>query len=479
MDELLALLNGPGEEGAGQPEDREQRRLRRESVRAEPDSQQTAEEDDDDDLLSDDEGWAEIKTWDPETLMGDETDQAKLMALSELDREAILAERKSKFEQMTERLAVKKMLRRRMGGQAKHKLPSADDRNRPAKRQATEKTKFSDSISNLRKQRERKNARAREEGEIGEDRDERRRHRSHSRSASLSDADEYDGPRRRKSVSPHSKPRAELPSYSEIRSIQVTRTEIKEWVFRPSFDKTVKGCFVRYGLGPDPQDPSRSVYRLCLVEDVRQTSRVYIIEGKPVHKVGLLKHGMAQREYSFAKVSNGPITQQEYRRWADTMKAERVPDLPPNHVDNKLRDLKNAREHVMTNEEVAQIIEQKRAIQKVPVNIAAEIAETTRRLEYAQDINNAEEIRKAKEKLEKLQSLIPKPKALDRISKTSTPDPSNSPVRSSTPEPRILLNGAAHMNGFHKPASGKWAQITNEWDKQFAFDPILDDIVPL
>ncbi|KND01721.1 uncharacterized protein SPPG_03514 [Spizellomyces punctatus DAOM BR117] len=473
MDEaLLAIINaGQAQEKPLSRRTSESQRRSRRGGRRDSDSEEGQSGSEDDDLLSEDEEWAEVKTWDPETLMGDDADRQRLTQMSELDREAILAERKSKFERMRERLEVKRMLKRRMSGQTKSKRQQDDDGPRPSKRQTTEKAKWGDSMASLRREREKKRAGVKDEGE---GRKERRRERSLSFSGSDAEEGEVKGSldEDERATQEVDKRVRTLPTFNEVVSIQVTRSELVDWAFAPFFEKTVQGCFVRYGLGQDPKDSTRNVYRVCLIDEIRQASKTYPVDGKPVQKVALMSHAKARRENSFHKVSNGRITEAEYQRWADTMKYENAADIPIGHIQRKRDDLQRAREYVLSSEEVARIVEQKKALNKMPVNIASEITELRRRVEYAKSTANSDEEAKLQKRLEHLLSMLTskanKPETPSRVRNGVDEKPSRS-----TPEVKIPL---VRVNSSARLKECSVSMITNEWDAQFAFDPILDEI---
>lgn len=121
----------------------------------------------------------------------------------------------------------------------------------------------------------------------------------------------------------------------------------------------------------------------------------------------------------------------------------------------------------MRQEEVARIVEQKRALQKVPVNMASAVPELKRRIEYAESVGDKEQRSKLQAELDHLLSLIPKPK------QPATPTSAN------TPGARIAKSELRRQqpNGLRAvPKEVLPSAITNEWDKHFIWDPILDEI---
>ncbi|KAI9101080.1 hypothetical protein DFS34DRAFT_647967 [Phlyctochytrium arcticum] len=476
MDEALLAIINAGQGASQEPDSPANRRQNETSQRRNRATRRSSEAKDggssseDDELLSEGEEWGEVQTWDPDTLMGDDADQQRLSQMSELQREAILAERKSKFERMRERLEVKRMLKRRMSGQNKQKRTQEDEAGRTSKRQTTEKAKWGNSIANLRREREKKRSGAK---------DERDTHRRKDRASSESGSDYEDleslAPKTATLSEPSRKTPGKMPSLSDLLATQVTRAELVDWVFAPYFDTTAQGCFVRYGLGQDPKNPKVNVYRVCLLSEIRPAPKTYMVDAKPVHKLALMSHGKAQRENSFSKVSNSPITETEYRRWVETMKYDQMPEISAAAIAKKKDDLQRAREYVLNHEEVAKIVEQKRALNRIPVNVASELTELKRRLEHAKTTGNSEEEKKVQDRLDRIYESLgtkaAKPSASSLGPARDANGDEKAPPRMSSgiTLPGMRVNGDAF-------SSVDISHITNEWDARFAFDPALDHI---
>ncbi|KAJ3013425.1 hypothetical protein HKX48_005759 [Thoreauomyces humboldtii] len=426
---------------------------------------QAGSSDDDDDQLSDGEEWADVKTWDLQTLMGDDADRQRLMGMSELAREGVLAERRTRVEKMQERLEVKRMLRRRPSGQPKNKRATeVDEDERPAKRQTTEQARRLKSISNLRKEREKKTKAIMEEDGDDDarsvDSEPRRSRNEHEAKAKASKRQEEEDARDALRA---------LPTYTEVLKLQITRAELLGWVFAPFFDATAKGCFVRYGVGADAKDPSKNVYRLCYIEHVNETARPYQVEGKTIPKTATMSHASAERDNTFAKVSNSPISQNEYQRWIDTMLYEKI--KWEGSVHEKQEELYKARNHTFTNEEVAAMVAKKTALQRIPVNLTTALPELQRKIMYAEEKGDAEKQAQLQQQLDRLLSLMPKPRkggpsnTNQRVAGASAADASRA---------ALAPGRSGKLDSHLKPVSMK--DVSNAWDDKFAFDPALDEV---
>ncbi|TPX59348.1 hypothetical protein PhCBS80983_g02527 [Powellomyces hirtus] len=437
-------------------------RRTRQGARLGSDSDDEQQSSDEDDLLSDGEEWADVKKWEVGSLMGDYEDRRRLAALSELEREKVLAERRSRVEKMKERMEVKKMLRRRQSGQSKNKRLHDEDDERPAKRQTTEKARRADSMAHLRREREKKTARALKEDDDDDYVEVNNVSSQRSNEALMEDQRVEPKERDIDNERDTQELLRALPSFSELLSIQVTRAELADWVFNPFFEKAVGGCFVRYGVGADAKDPSRNVYRICQIDGIKAASRPYQVDGKLVPKLATMSHASAQRENTFSKVSNSRITESEYKRWVQTMVFEKV-SWPPGHVPRKQDDLEKARNYTLSSEEVAKIVEQKKALQKVPINITTAVPELQRKLMYAEELGDADAQKAIRIQLDKLMAMVPKKDLSMPMS-----------AREKAPEAGRLPIGRKPMEFRPKPIP--MSAITNKWDSYFAMDPMLDDI---
>ncbi|KAI8827265.1 uncharacterized protein EV422DRAFT_33882 [Fimicolochytrium jonesii] len=421
---------------------------------------------DDEDELSDDEEWADVKTWDPDTLIGDAADEQRLNAMSELHRESLIAERRGRLEKMKERLEVKKMVRRKFGA-TKPKRQNEDEDERPAKRQTKEKTKRDETMASFKRERE-KHSRAAKDGNAMQIDSV---HDDHYESDDRLDADTEV---RRKEISKATK---SIPTYEQVLSIQVTRAQLTDWVFAPFFDKTVKGCFVRYGIGADAKDPKKNVYRLCLIDAVTTASRPYSIDDKPVPKSAIMNHAGAQRENTFSKVSNSPVTESEYRRWSETMVFNKIP-FPAHHVKNKRDDLDRAKNYVFSSDEVSQMVTSRKALQKAPVNAAVELPALKRQLMYAEEQGNVEEQEQLRAQMDRILLNLSNKKEEETGARALSRSGSDLRI------PGTPGNGAAPnlaSSGFTAPrVTGvgglAMADISNEMDGAFARDPVLEEI---
>ena len=209
-----------------------------------------------------------------------------------------------------------------------------------------------------------------------------------------------------------------------------------KWLYAPFFESTIRGCFVRLGLGMDKQT-RQNIYRVCQVFAVRPYHRSYKVDGV-VSKVALvLRHGAAEKEFLIEMLSNSPITQSEFDRWLATMRHDK--QRLPTHTEIQAAStaLTEARQHVYTHEEIDEIVRKKEQVYNVPKNLVMEKIELVAKWETAKAMaeNEApdadeflkEEARREADKLhQRIQAIS---RALGEPSSTDSPASESHPPR--------------------------------------------------
>ncbi|KAI8050644.1 uncharacterized protein B0P05DRAFT_563000 [Gilbertella persicaria] len=321
-------------------------------------------------------------------LYKDEDDRKRLQALPEVERERILAERSEERQRNLERLEVRKLLK--------------DGRREDATRRSTRAkgSGTASALSELTRRREEKNKSRSRRHRRESPSPERKRRRRYDQSD-----DEYSGEDLGESEDEEVEKKAKkrTPELDEIQSVMVSRSMIEKWIFAPFFENTVIGCFVRLYIGPDPQKKI-PVYRLCQVIDVVPWHKTYkVAENVWSNKALKVKHGKAEKDFTMDIVSNQPITQQEYTRFLTTLESDRVRIPTMDQIEQKIVDLKQAREYVLNDKEVNEMIEKKKAVKGSSVNMAMEMAQLLARLEHAKAHNEVDKVIKLTKDLRDLE----------------------------------------------------------------------------
>ncbi|KAG1175351.1 hypothetical protein G6F70_004243 [Rhizopus microsporus] len=312
--------------------------------------------------IDDDEDMEDIDEYGPD-LYKDEEDRKRLQALPEVERERILAERSEERQRNLERLEVRKLL----------KDGRREDITRRSARAKGSST--SQALSELARRREEKNRvrskRGRNEVSSTPDRKRRKRYEDQSDyeySADESPASEEDA---------EEKAKKRVPQLEEFQSACISRNMIEKWLFAPFFENLILDGFVRIYIGQDPQKKV-PVYRLCQVMEIVPWHKIYTIgENTSCNQALKLKHATLEHD----KV--------------------RIPSM--DHIKQKVEDIKNAREYVLNDKEVNEMIERKRAVKGSSMNAVMEKAQLMARLQHAESNNDTEQVMKLTKELKELE----------------------------------------------------------------------------
>ena len=265
-------------------EEKEEDRIFSDSSSVDFDSSQEDDDDDDDD---DDVG-NEYGDGFGDDLMGDMDDRKRLWALTEVEREAILEERRMKREAFMENRRLRRELAR-----------------------AEQDKKIEKSRSRLKKV-----SRDESSGEEMDDDDD------DDYALSDENEDEMAEKRRKKPSSPEFLEDEEdvIPLTPEdVNRIRLTRKNLKGWLDEPYFDKVVTGCYVRYCIGTNT-NTGKATYRMMKILGVgKPYKRIYRVDSAPpilqTDKTLRLEMSGTEKDMRLDKVSNHRITQKELDFW--------------------------------------------------------------------------------------------------------------------------------------------------------------------
>ncbi|KAF9927900.1 RNA polymerase-associated protein rtf1 [Linnemannia zychae] len=322
-------------------------------------------DDQEDDVDDDDEG--PIDEYDAD-LFRDAQDRAELMAMNERDREEILFERNRKRELLVDRRQVARRLKRQEEANRSTKRGSGST-NRDSARRSTRakdpKAGSTKALADLKKAQERKRARRSHSPESKRGRKGSEDYSDKSESPSSEEEPEYDSePEVKKSSKSITRKPATL---DELNSIRLTRDRLSKWCYSPFFKDTVIGCFVRLSLGLDRNRVH--VFRIAEVVAVNKQQKIYSIGDGAATNLNLtLKHGNAEKNFTMDYISNGPFTEDEFRRFEIQLKSDKV-DLPTqDHIERKRKDIEHAKAYVLNATEVQEILEIKKQLKQGRLN---------------------------------------------------------------------------------------------------------------
>ena len=213
-------------------------------------------------------------------------DKATIMAMSEVQRESILAERAAIRDRKSQDLHLRKLLQAReqkeskVADKKKRKVGDADldEKQRKSSRQKTtlggrKVGESSDAMEAYKRQREQKGLRDEQRRKEGEERKERAKRGEEAEPYSDADADaegesevEWDDAKardaRRSTSAPRDDAPADLKNYERVR---VGRENFARVCFYPGFEKAITNCLVRISIGPDVAT-GENVYRMAHIK---------------------------------------------------------------------------------------------------------------------------------------------------------------------------------------------------------------------
>lgn len=207
------------------------------------------------------------------------TDKAEIMAMPEIKREELLAERAQEVERDRQNRALRQLLKTREAdikkSDKKRKATAADldENQRKTSRQRTKLGggkvgEASTGIDSLKRARAEKTDRQRRRDEDKERNKDRRTHREDYSDVDADGESEVEWDegksKQKKSLSPDFHD-AEPAGLHDIERVRVGRTRFAMVCFYPGFDEAITGCFVRISVGVD-KETNQNIYRMAVIK---------------------------------------------------------------------------------------------------------------------------------------------------------------------------------------------------------------------
>ncbi|EFY98442.1 Plus-3 [Metarhizium robertsii ARSEF 23] len=279
-----------------------------------------------------------------------EAERAEIMAMREVDRERILAERMDEVERQRQRRRLRQMIeeteRRNVKKKRSADTAELEEGQRKASRQRTGKGNES-AMDTLRRARAEK-AKRKEDKTRGRDYSPARRDSDEGESG-----DDFSRARSRTPEKEEEKeaPPAELKDFERVR---LGRNEFAQVCFTPGFESAIAGCYIRIALGPHPETGVEQ-YRMAVIKGFT-TSRPYALTGPqgPFVTDQYVKaaHGKAVKEFPFIAASSGKFTENELNRYQVTCTNENVKLPTKAYLADKIDEINNLINHKWTSEEI-------------------------------------------------------------------------------------------------------------------------------
>ncbi|KAI4169955.1 MAG: hypothetical protein LQ343_005337 [Gyalolechia ehrenbergii] len=311
-----------------------------------------------------------------------EKDRAEIMALSEIQRESILAERAQQRERELQnehlrRLVASKKKEAEAADIKKRKADTADleDRQRKSSRQKTalggrKAGETSGAIEAYKRQREEKGLRDEQRKRDGQERRDRKARGSIEDVYSDADADgesEVDWSDVRQHTD-DSRRRDEQPAEQrDFERVRIGRDNFAKVCFYPGFDDAIKDCYVRVNIGQNHAN-GESIYRMAKIQSFDE-GRPYAMEGVNgknfvTTQYAKLAIGKSTRTIPFIACSTAKFTEVDFNDYVNKMLADDLPLPTKPFLISKTVDINNLINHQFTNEEIQQKLERSGVLQQ-------------------------------------------------------------------------------------------------------------------
>ncbi|KID80277.1 RNA polymerase-associated protein [Metarhizium brunneum] len=279
-----------------------------------------------------------------------EAERAEIMAMREVDRERILAERMDEVERQRQRRRLRQMIeeteRRNVKKKRSADTAELEDGQRKTSRQRTGKGNES-AMDSLRRARAEKAKR----------KEDKTRGRAYSPARRDSDEEESgDDFSRARSRTPEKEQEKEAPpaELKDFERVRLGRNEFAQVCFTPGFEPAITGCYIRIALGPHPETGVEQ-YRMAVIKGFT-TSRPYALTGPQgpfvTDQYVRAAHGKAVKEFPFIAASSGKFTDNELNRYQVTCTNENVKLPTKAYLADKIDEINNLINHKWTSEEI-------------------------------------------------------------------------------------------------------------------------------
>ncbi|KAK8219113.1 hypothetical protein IWZ01DRAFT_494783 [Phyllosticta capitalensis] len=296
-------------------------------------------------------------------------DKTRIMALPELERESIMAERAAEQERRAQDMNLKRLMVARQAKEDKKRKAGTADLDDDQRKSSRQRIRGGDEkLAAYKKQREQtfeqRNRRNRPRRSPSA---ESERHQSDLDAEGDSDV-EWD--ERRKSPARDEPP----PELRDFERVRVGRSNFAKVCFYPGFGQHLIGCFCRVHIGLN-KSTGESTYRMCQIKDFVEGSP-YTMQGsngKPVKtdQHVLVTFGKAEKEWPFIMCSDSRFTESEFEKYKRTCETDSVKIPTRSKLNKYLNGIHSLLERRWTDEEIAEKLRRQN-------KYASEIAATTR-----------------------------------------------------------------------------------------------------
>ncbi|GAB7358859.1 hypothetical protein MBLNU230_g4082t1 [Neophaeotheca triangularis] len=340
-------------------------------------------------------------------------DREDILALPEIEREGILAERAHEVTRKKQDMQLKRALAttKALGSKAKRKAEEEhEDGSRRTTRPKTEKSGKS-ALEDYKRAREQKGSRREADTTYSRRQDSRSPSHASDRDAEGESEVEWPEPARE---SRRDEPPASL---KEFERCKIGRSNFSKVCFNPLFNATAKGCFARVSVGWD-KVKGQNEYRVAQIKGFTE-GKPYQLEtsnGKSftLDTYAIMSQGSSEKPYQFLSCSDGRITPDELARFEAQLGKENKKLPSQNFVQSKIQDINKMLEHRWTDADIQKRLDTMATLEKKYAKPTR--GELIKRKADAEERGDSDEISKLEAQLS----------ALDNAAKTAHKSPPKS-----------------------------------------------------
>ncbi|KAH7326187.1 hypothetical protein B0I35DRAFT_405469 [Stachybotrys elegans] len=329
-----------------------------------------------------------------------QAEKAEIMAMREVEREQIIAERVSEIEDQRRNRLLRQMVTKAENEEKKQgkKKRSADSAElEDGQGRSSRPRRGETAMDSLRRRRAEKKQRQ-------EDKDRRRDDFSPGARGSAEPEESDDDYGRPRSKSPAEEAPRELPppELRDFERVRLGRNEFAQVCFTPGFEAAITGCYIRIALGPHPETGLEQ-YRMAVIKGFT-TSRPYALSGPNgsfvTDQYVKAAHGKAVKEFPFIAASSGKFTENELNRYKVACHNDDVKLPLKSYLSDKIDDINGLINHKWTSEEIKARLTRKNELRRR--FDPAERERVARLLEEARERGDEQKVEELQVELDKL-----------------------------------------------------------------------------
>lgn len=329
-----------------------------------------------------------------------EQDRRDILALPEIQREEILAERAAEVLKRQQDLQLKKALANAQATANKHKRKAAAaDLEDGGLRRGSKKKSALDDYKAARQAR----------GTDRTSRFDRTSDQKDERSPSSASERDADGESEVEwaETTAKSEPPADLKDFERCR---VGRSVFAKICFNPGFEETIKGCFARISIGVN-RETGQNLYRMAQIKGFKD-GKPYSMEDNragnfQIDQYVIAAQGSSERPWPFHACSDGKFTLEEFQRYHSTMEKEHMRVPKKSWLVTKVHDINNFNDRTWSEEDINAKLRNRSAMQRKldPANVAkSKRAAVEQRRAKAEEECDEEELAKCDAELAALEN---------------------------------------------------------------------------